>query len=171
MSVIIAPFSGALGQMDHPGAVLADHGLFRVVVEGLTEDEDDFAVVVAIRIREGCVRGEGDVPRHLLPQKAKLVAGVPDVIAGRMDGVCIGRGVVAGAAGDNRGAHVRLAVKDADGRVEGGCRAMEVCRRRNLLVGCGAWLRPVGHRWSGKLATSGTSSRKSQGEQGCGTDT
>jgi len=134
----------------------------------LAEDEDDFAVAVAIGVGKAGVDGERDVARDFLPQKAELVAGVPDVVAGGVDSVGIRRWVVAGAAGDDCGADVRLAVKDADGRVEGSCRAMEVGRGRNLLVGRGAGLRPVGHGWDGGLSEGGAGNRKSHDEQGCG---
>ena len=107
-----------------------DHGFFGVVVEGLADDEDGFAVAVAVGIGEGDVGGERDVAGHLLPEIAELVAGVPDVIAGGVDGVGVGRGVEAGAAGNDGAADVGLAGEDADGLCRscgwgGGSRAAE----------------------------------------------
>ncbi len=42
----------AEGEMDHAGAVLPDHGLFRVVIEILANDEYDFAITEAVGVRK-----------------------------------------------------------------------------------------------------------------------
>ena len=61
----------------------------------LADDEDGFAVAVAVGVGEGDVGGERDVAGHALAEIAELVAGVPDVIAGGVDGVGVGGGVEA----------------------------------------------------------------------------
>ena len=108
-------FFGTLRQMDHAGAVKRDDGFLRIVVEVLADDEDGLAVAVAVGVGEGDVGRERDVAGHLLPEIAELIARVPDVVAGGVDGVLLGGGVVAGAAGDDGAADVGLAVEDADG--------------------------------------------------------
>ena len=134
---------GALGQMDHAGAVFADHGFGGVVLKRLPDNQHNFAVVVAVFAEEGSVGGKGEIAGHLLPEKMKLVARVPDVVAGRADGVGAGFGVEYAGAGHHGRAHVGLAVEDADGVSVGGGGAVEVRRGRDLLVSCGAGLRPV----------------------------
>ena len=51
-SLIFAPFSGALRQVDQPGAVQGGHRLLGIVVKVLADDEDGLAVAVAARVRE-----------------------------------------------------------------------------------------------------------------------
>ena len=46
---------GALGEVDHAGSVEGDYDFFGVVVEVLADDEEGFAVAVAVGV------GEGDV--------------------------------------------------------------------------------------------------------------
>ena len=94
-----------------PSSVEGDDGFFGVVVEVLADDEDGFAVAVAVGVGEGDVGGERDVAGHLLPEIAELVAGVPDVIAGGVDGVLLCGGVVAGAAGDERRCRCRTGLR------------------------------------------------------------
>ena len=91
---------GALGEVDHAGSVKCDDGFFGVVVEVLADDEEGFAVVVAVGVGEGDVGGEGDVTGHLLPEVAEFVTGVPDVISGGVDCVLLCCCVVAGAPRD-----------------------------------------------------------------------
>jgi hypothetical protein len=130
--------------VDHAGGVLAGHGFGGVVVEGLAEDEDDFAVAGRLGCGEGDAGGEGDVAGHFFPEITELVAGVPDVVAGGVDGVLAGCGVEGGGAGDEGGADVGLAVEDADGGGFGAGGAVEVFGRRDLSVGGGTGLGPVG---------------------------
>ena len=138
-------FFGAPGEVGHAGSVKRDHGFFGVVVEVLADDEEGFAVAVAVGVREGDVGCEGDVAGHFLPEIAELVARVPDVIAGGVDGVLFRAGIVTGAAGDDWATDVGLALEEADGGVESFGGAVEVGWRRDLRVGCGAGLSPVGY--------------------------
>ena len=117
---------------------------FAVVVEVLADDEDGFAVAVTVGVGEGDVGGERDVAGHALPEIAELVAGVPDVIAGGVDGVGVGGGVEAGAAGDEGAADIGLAGEDADGCGEGAAGPVEVGWRSDLLVCGGAGVGPGG---------------------------
>src|SRR6185437_2605460 len=121
-----------------------DDGFFGVVVERLADDEDGFAVAVTVGVGEGDVGGEGDVAGHALEEIAELVAGVPDVIAGGVDGVGVGGGVEAGAGGDEGAADVGLAGEDADGCVEDARWAMEVGWWSDLLMRGAAGVGPGG---------------------------
>jgi hypothetical protein len=134
-----------LRELDHSLAVERDHHLFGVVLERLADHEHRFAVAVALGIRKGDVRRDRHVARQLLPQEPELIARIPDVVAGGIDRVGLVGGVVARAAGGERGADVRLAVEDADRFVDGDGVAMEIARRRALFVGCGARDCPVGN--------------------------
>src|ERR1035441_8834297 len=82
-----------LCQVDHARAVLACHGFLGIVIEILANDQDRLAVAIALRVRERDVGRQGNVPGNLLPEIAELVARVPDVVAGRVDGVLIRAGV------------------------------------------------------------------------------
>ena len=127
---------------------------FGVVVEVLANDENDFAVAESVGVGKADVGREGDVAGHFLPEIAELVAGVPDVVAGGVDGVLAGCGVVGGAAGYEGAADVGLAVKDADGGIEGAGGAVKVGGRRHLDVCWRAGQSPIryfGGGGSGRL--------------------
>ena len=121
-------------------------GFFGVVVEALADDEEGFAIAVAVGIGEGDVGCQGDVAGEFFPEITELVTGVPDVIAGRVDGVLLCCRIVGGTAGDERATDVGLGFEDADGSIEGLGGAMEVGWRCDLSVSCGAGLSPVGCR-------------------------
>jgi hypothetical protein len=122
-----------------------DQGLGGIVVQGLADDQHRLAVAVALGVGIGEVGGQRDVARHLLPEVTELVARVPDVIAGRGDGVGAGplASSVAGRAGHEGRTDVGLALEHADRRGDHRGRAMEVGGRRNLLVGGGVGIGPV----------------------------
>src|SRR3569832_1218751 len=80
-------FFRPLRELDHAAPVQRDDDLLRVVVEILADDEHGLAIAVPVRIREGDIRGQRNVALQLLPQDTELVARVPDVVAGRTDGV------------------------------------------------------------------------------------
>src|SRR5580698_3821405 len=161
---------GAEGEMNHARAVLAEHGLLRVVIKVLADDENYLAVSIAVGIWKRSIGSERYITAHLLPEIAELIARVPDVVAGGVDGVLAGRGIVARAAGNERAANIGLAVKNADGRVDRGAGAMEVCRRRNLRMGGRAGQGPVRHlRRGGGLPVANDWSRaQQQGAQNSG---
>ena len=93
------------GQMDQTAAVQRGHDLLGVVVEILAEDEDGLAVDRAtLGIREADVGGERNVAGDFIPDVAKLVAVVPDVVARRIQGVLFLRRIVARAARQERAA-------------------------------------------------------------------
>src|SRR5882757_4534005 len=142
-------FFGAPGEVDHAGSVQSYDGLFGVVVEVLANDEECLAVAVAVGVREGDVGCEGDVARDFFPEITELVAGVPDVVIGGVDGVLLGGGVVGGAIRDERASYVGLVLEDADWRVEVFAGTVKVCRGRYLGVRGGAGLCPCryGGRW------------------------
>jgi len=78
---------GALGQLDHAQAMQCHDDLLGVIVEILADDEDRFAISITVGVGEGDVGGQGSIAGELLPEEAKFVAGVPDVVAGGVDGV------------------------------------------------------------------------------------
>jgi hypothetical protein len=92
---------GTLRQVDHAETVQGGDGLLGIVIQVLANDEDGLAVAVAVRVRVRDVGREGNVAGHLLPEITELVARVPDVVAGGVDGVLLRAGVVTGAAGTN----------------------------------------------------------------------
>jgi hypothetical protein len=126
------PFVRTPRQVDHAHPVLADHGFFGVVVEILPNHQDYFAIAIAVRVREGDVGCELNIAGHFLPQETKLIARVPDVVTGGVDGVLPGRRIISGTPRHNRAADIRLAPKDADRRIEIRAWPMEICRWRDL---------------------------------------
>ncbi len=62
----------------------------------LANDENYFAIAVALGIGKCDVGREGNVTRHFFPEKAELIAGIPDVVTRRGDGVLLRGGIVAG---------------------------------------------------------------------------
>ena len=150
----------ALRQLDHAGPMRRDDDLRRVVVEILADHEHRLAIAVAVRIGVGDVGGQGHVARHPLPEKTKLVAVIPDVVAGGGDRVLPRRRIEAGAAGHDRGADVRLALEDAERDLVVRAGAAEVRRRRHLGPSRRAWIRPVGRlRPGGGSAGAGACQR------------
>src|SRR3984885_3869256 len=137
-----------LCEMHHARAVFAGHDLFGVVVEVLTDDQHQLAVVWRILgNRKAGIRRKGDIAGHFLPEITKLVAGVPDVVAGRDDRVLLLVGVVTGAPRNQGGADIRLALKNTDCSIEVGAGPMKVRRRSILLVIWAAGERPVRYFW------------------------
>ncbi len=121
-------------QMDHARTVLADHRFLGIVLEILADDQNGLAVIVALRVREVDVGRERNVSGHFLPQITELVARVPDVVAGGVDGVLLRDGVVAATARHQRAADVGLAFEHADRNIEIFARSVKVRRRRNLFM-------------------------------------
>ena len=91
-----------------------------------------------------------DIARHLLPQIAKLVALVPDVIAGGIDGVGLARRIIAGAARRKRTADIGLGIELADG-------ALIVTEGRWKSAGGGTclWVADCGSAQSGTSTPGG----------------
>src|ERR1035438_679562 len=135
------------GQVNHAYAMFADHRFLRVVVETLTNDQDCLAIAITLGVWERNVCCKRDVAGHFLPEKAELIARVPDVVAGGIDGVLLRFGVVTGAARNHRAAYVRLALKHSDGSVEISAQPVKIGRWRDLSVSGRARLRPSGHSW------------------------
>ena len=121
--------------MDHAGPVQGDHNFSRTVIETLANDQDGLVVVKSVRIRIGDIGCQRDVARHFLPEEAKLVARVPDVVSGGFDGVLLRVGVVGGAPSCQRAANVGLALEYADRRLIDPARPVKVGRRRHLDMG------------------------------------
>ncbi len=136
---------GTLRELDHAEPMQRHYDLFGVVVETLAYHQHRFSIAVALGIRERDIGGERHIAGHLLPQEAELVARVPDVVAGGVDGVSLRGGIVRRASGHQCGADVGLTVEDSDGFVDGDSSSMKVTRRRHLLVRGGAGDRPIRH--------------------------
>src|SRR5580700_7976972 len=140
-------------QVDHADAVLAEHGFFGIIFEILANDQHYLAIAVSLGVGEGDIGGERKVSGHLLPQKTELIARIPDVVTGRVDGVLLRSVVITGAPGYHRAANVRLALKHADRRFEVPAWPMEICGRRHLYVRGRARLRPIRHGRRSGFAT------------------
>src|ERR1019366_6370865 len=138
-----------LCEVDHPDTVLAEHGFLGIVIQVLANHQERLAVAIAFGIRERHVGSQRNVAGDLLPEIAELIALVPDVVSGGVDGVLFRTGIVAGAAGSKRGADVGLALKHADRRIEIPARPVEIRGRRYLSVRGGTRQRPIGYdgRW------------------------
>ena len=134
-----------LPQLDHARAVQRGDGLLGIILEILANDEHCLAIPITRGVWEGNVSGERNIARHLLPQIAKLIPCVPDVVTGGVDGVLPTGGVVTGAARHQSTANVRLALKDTDRGIEVLVRPVEVRGWRDLHVVCGTGLCPRGH--------------------------
>jgi len=98
---MLAFFLRTLRQVDQPGAMQGGHGFLGIVLQLLANDEDGLAVAVTVRVREGDVCRERNVAGQFLPKIPELVAIIPDVVAGGVEGVLLGAGVVTGAPGNN----------------------------------------------------------------------
>ena len=131
-------------QLDHTLAVQRHESFLGIVVEVLANHDDGLAVAIAARVGKADVRGERDVAGHFFPEKTEFIPLIPDVVAGGVDGVLLGAGLVTGTAGYQRAADVRLAVEDADGRVKILAGPVKIRWRRHLRVRGGAGLRPGG---------------------------
>src|SRR5438045_228381 len=83
-----------------------------VVAQTLADDKHSLAVVIPLGIGIGDVGGEADVARHALPQISKLVARVPDIVAGRRDLIAPGRRIIGGGSRHKRAADIGLAIED-----------------------------------------------------------
>ncbi len=136
-------------QLDHSGPMQGDKDFLGVVIEILPDDENGLPITVTIRVRERDVRGERDITGHLLPEITELIAHVPDIVAGGVDGVLTCTGIVTGAARQQRAANVRLALKQADRGVEIFAGAVKVGRWRDLDMVGGTRLRPHRHGGGG----------------------
>ena len=128
-----------------PAPCKATNTSFGIVIEVLADDEDGLAVAVAVRVRERDVGRERNVAGHLLPEITELVAHIPDIVAGGVDGVLLRAGVVTGAARQQRAANVGLALKQADRRVEIPAGPVKIRRRRDLDMIGRTGLRPRRH--------------------------
>src|SRR5208283_2589066 len=121
-------------QMDHAGSMLSRHGFFGIVVQVLANHQHRLTVVETLWIGKGNIGRKRNIPRHLGPEIAKLVARVPDVVSGGSNRVLLCTWVVTGAAGHDGGANVRLALKDTDRLIEVFAGAMKIRRGRHLLM-------------------------------------
>jgi hypothetical protein len=156
---------GALRQVDQARAVERHHRLLGVIVQRLAQDEDRLAVAVAVRIREGDVRGQRDVAGDPGPEVEEFIPRVPDVVAGGGERVLVGHQVVARLARHERTADLGLALErpaaDAAPEGLGPGRPVEVGRGRDLVVGGRAGQRPVRDR--GHLRPAGEGRGQGQG--------
>ena len=144
MSLTRTSFSARCCQLDHARTVQRGDGLLGIILEILANDEHCLAIPVTCGVGKGNVGGERNIARHLLPQITKLIPRVPHVVTGGVDGVLPSGGVVTGAARHQSAANVRLALEDADRRIEVLARPVEVRGWRHLHVVCGTRLSPSG---------------------------
>ena len=149
-------FIGALRQMEHAQAVQGDHGFFGIVIQILADDQDCFAVAVTVRVGIFDIRRQRNIAGHFFPEITKLIARVPDVVSSGIDCVLFCARIVTGAARKLWTTDIRLAVEDADRRIEilAGLvkirrwRDLDMCRRTGLRPCWSSRCRRVGRGWS-----------------------
>ncbi len=136
----------AVGDVGHHARLLAapgdvQHAIAVLGRDDLAESSSRLSRIISATLRSwkssmfGHHAGrQRDIARHAVPQKMKLVALVPDVIAGGSDGVGLARLVIAGAAGHQRSAHIGAVLELADALVEGDGVAVEIQRRQQICL-------------------------------------
>ena len=117
----------------------SDDSFLGIVIEVLANDQDCLTVTVAIGTGKFDVGGQRYIAGHLLPCITKLIARVPDVIAGGVHRVLLCVCIETRAAWYHGTANVGLALEDTDRRVEIPAWLVEVCGRAHLCMRGRTW--------------------------------
>ena len=90
------------------------HYFLTVIIKALTDNQDCFPVEVAGSIRKTNICSKGYIARHFFPEITEFIAGIPNIITGRSDGVLFCFFIIAAGASYQCTTYITLTVEDAN---------------------------------------------------------